>query len=164
MFLITSSLERKAELPVLEEGWRRRPELMARVTGYRNFLSSSCGLGETSGNLAQPLILPDLKKNPFFLSVFPAVKWILESIWMSCHRDCPMHKPSFTQQAAAGFQLCWEHLIDYGTQHGTAELVWLLQRYVLACPALPWLSHNFKIHLSFSNNKSFYISVYLRLI
>lgn len=71
MFLITSSLERKAELPVLEEGWRRRPELMARVTGYRNFLSSSCGLEETSGNLAQPLILPDLEKKSVFLVCFP---------------------------------------------------------------------------------------------
>lgn len=44
------------------------------------------------------------------------------------------------------------------------ELVWLLQRYVLACVAHCLLSCNFKMCISFSNNRSFRISVYLRLV
>lgn len=103
VFPITCSLKRKAELPALEEVWRQLPEFMPRVLGYRKFLNFSCGLRETSGNLGQPLMLPDLEKNQFFLSVFLAVQWILKSIWLSCHRDCSSYTPSFTEQVVVGF-------------------------------------------------------------
>lgn len=102
-------------MPVLEEGWRRLPELVLQI-----FLSSSCGLGETSENLRQPPVLPDREKNQIFLSVFPAAERILKSIWISCDGDCAMHIPSFTQQVALGFSECWECMVDALKEHRAA--------------------------------------------
>lgn len=72
MFLIASSLERWKEGWVAFSGGGSEVTARTHAWYYRlRKLSASCDLGETSGNLVQPLILPDLEKT-VFLVCFPS--------------------------------------------------------------------------------------------